>query len=159
MRRGWLWLMAIVGLLARVGLLALLFWGTHPLWLMGFWRLQGYPTTLSDLSRWYALGAFNTLPILAWLIAGLLLMVMLKGLNTRLSRRWMVMLGALSGACMVPPLAYVLLLMYAGVWHYRAWDAMLPTLLHAYFILAPSSMLVGACAGWLSSPRTAPRAC
>ncbi|MCS7066427.1 MAG: hypothetical protein NZL85_09170, partial [Fimbriimonadales bacterium] len=121
MRRGWVWLVAVVGLLGRVGLLPLLFWGVHPLWLTAFWGLQGYPATLSDLPRWYEVGVFNAVPALAWLIAGLPLLAVLGLLHMRLPRRRAkVMVGALLGGLIVPPLAYVLLLNYAGIWHYRA---------------------------------------
>lgn len=153
MRRGWIWLVALLGLLGRIVLLPLLFWGVHPLWLMAFWGLQGYPATIRDLQRWYALGAFNAVPALAWLMVGLLLMVAFSVWQARLSHRWGMMFGALIGAFTVPPLAYVLLLIYAGVWSYRAWDVMLPTMLHAYLMLAPSCALVGACAGGLTYRR------
>lgn len=147
MRRGWIGFVALVGLLGRTVVLALLFWGVHPLWLTVFWGVQGYPTTLGDLGRWYALGVFNAVPALAWLMLGLVLMAALSGLRARLSRRGAMALGALIGGLIAPPLAYVLLLLYAGVWRYRAWDVMMPALLHAYLMLAPSCALVGAIGG------------
>ncbi len=151
MKRGWVGFVVLVGLAWRTALILLLFWGIHPLWLVLFWRLQGYPITLPDLQRWYAPGAFNIVPTLAWLTVGLLLTGVLMGLQRRLPRRWMVIgMGAVVGVLAVPPLAYALLLIYAGVWHYRAWDVMMPTLWRAYLMLAPSCALVGATAGWLS---------
>jgi hypothetical protein len=139
----------MAGLVARGVLLALLFWGVHPLWLALFWSLQGYPPTLHDLRLWYAIGAFNAIPTLVWLIVGIPLMIGLTALRRRWARRWGVALGALGGACLIPMLSYGLLLVYAGVWRYRAWDVMAPTLLRAYMVLAPSCALVGAVAGWL----------
>ena len=150
MRRGWIWLMAIIWVLGRAGLLALLFWGVHPLWLVAFWGLQGYPANLHDLQRWYAVGVFNAVPALAWLIWGVVLILVLSGFQARLSCRWVILLSALGGGLVVPPLAYILLLIYAGVWRYRAWDVVMPPLIRAYLMLAPSCMLVGACAGrWM----------
>lgn len=51
-------------------------------------------------------------------------------------------------ALLAPPLAYILLLIYAEMWQYRAWDAMTPTLLRAYLLLAPACGGVGALIGW-----------
>ncbi len=155
MKRGWIALIALAGLLGRTTLLTLLFWGIHPLWLVAFWGLQGYPTGLVDLSRWYAPGAFNLVPALAWLLLGLPLVVGLSGVSARFAHRRCMLLtfGAAAGGLIVPPLAYILLLIYAGVWQYRAWDVMLPTLWHAYLMLTPSCALVGAFAGWLATRR------
>jgi hypothetical protein len=147
--------MVLTGLLGRTTLLTLLFWGVHPVWLVAFWGLQGYPAGLADLQRWYAPGAFNLVPALAWLLLGLPILIGLSGVRTRLAARRLMplALGALMGGLIVPPFAYALLLIYAGVWQYRAWDVMLPTLWHAYLMLAPSCGLVGALAGWLTARR------
>ena len=155
MKRGWIALIALTGLLGRTALLPLLFWWVHPLWLVAFWGLQGYPAGLVDLQRWYEPGAFNLVPALTWLLLGLPILIGLSGVRSRLApRRLMPLaLGALMGGLIVPPFAYVLLLIYAGVWQYRAWDVMLPTLWHAYGMLAPSCGLVGAFAGWLATRR------
>jgi hypothetical protein len=40
--------------------------------------------------------------------------------------------SALLYTLLVPPVAYALLLVYAEMWQYRAWDAMTPTLVRAY---------------------------
>jgi|FaiFalFF_MnMetaG_3_1042247.scaffolds.fasta_scaffold00561_2 hypothetical protein len=155
MKRGWIALMVLAGLLGRTALLPLLFWCVHPLWLVAFWGLQGYPTGLADLARWYAPGAFNLVPSLAWLLLGLPLVMGLTMVSARWGHRHRAPLvfGTAAGGLMVPPLAYALLLIYAGVWQYRAWEVMLPTLWHAYLMLAPSCGLVGAVAGWLTGQR------
>ena len=63
----------VVGLLARVVGAGVLFWLVFPLWLGIFWSVQGYPPTLGDLARWYALGAFNAAPIVATVGVSILL--------------------------------------------------------------------------------------
>jgi hypothetical protein len=55
----------VVGLLARAVGAGVLFWLVFPLWLGIFWSVQGYPPTLGDFARWYAIGAFNAAPIVA----------------------------------------------------------------------------------------------
>jgi hypothetical protein len=63
----------VVGLLARAVGAGVLFWLVFPLWLGIFWSVQGYPPTLGDLARWYALGAFNAAPIVATVGVSILL--------------------------------------------------------------------------------------
>jgi hypothetical protein len=112
---------------------------------------------LADLARWYAPGAFNLVPVLAWLLLGLPLIIGLSVFSARFAHRRFMLLafGAVAGGLIVPPLSYTLLLIYAGVWRYRAWDAVLPTLWRAYLMLVPSCALVGAFAGWLTARKRA----
>ncbi len=147
--------LVLARLLGYTALSVLLFWAVHPLWLVVFWGLQGYPASWGDLARWYQLGAFNMLPMMAGLMATPVLMGVLWLLQVRTSlARWMrTALGALLMAGLVPPLAYCLLLLYADVWAYRAWDVMAPALLHAYLMLAPSCVLTGGVLGWLCGRR------
>ncbi len=162
MRRGWAWAGFMLGFAARIAGAGALFWAVFPLWLVLFWGVQGYPPTLSDLTRWYALGAFNTAPIVGTVLTSpLVLGVLIWGGARHPSpsstppkrlgvgrRAWRMVLGALLYALLVPPLAYALLLVYAKMWQYRAWDAMMPTLLRAYLMLAPACGLTGALVGW-----------
>jgi hypothetical protein len=68
----------VVGLLARAVGAGVLFWLVFPLWLGIFWSVQGYPPTLGDLARWYALGAFNAAPIVATVGVSILLTPLLR---------------------------------------------------------------------------------
>jgi len=179
----------VVGLLARVVGAGVLFWLVFPLWLCVFWSAQGYPPTLGDLARWYALGAFNAAPIVATVGVSILLIPLLvvyrlappslrfpplrEGNHTRSvppARRGKLGEGVrenlhaseqtqgtpLLTACLytllVPPVAYVLLLVYAEVWQYRAWDAMAPTLARAYGLVGGAAFGVGWAVGWSIRP-------
>lgn len=143
---------AIGGLLRAVGAGAL-FWGVFPMWLCLFWSVQGYPPTLGDLGRWYAIGAFNAAPIVATVLttpAVLLLIGLIRGhaRHFGVSRLGMPLLAACLYALTVPPITYTLLLMYAAMWQYRAWDAMLPTLVRAYGLVGGAAFVVGWLLGW-----------
>lgn len=143
---------AIGGLLRAVGAGAL-FWGVFPLWLCLFWSVQGYPPTLSDLGRWYAIGAFNAAPILATVGTTPVILLLTWLLRQRvrvLGKRGGVipLFSACLYALLVPPIAYALLLMYAAMWQYRAWDAMLLTLARAYGLLGGAAFVVGWLLGW-----------
>jgi len=208
----------MLGFVARTLGAGALFWAMFPLWLALFWSVQGYPPTLSDLPRWYALGAFNAAPIVGMVLASPLVLGVLAGVRFRFSstapshdssnltplaplsvygeggtasshthgssspfteRRlggemetaWeivgaspqveathrtlvrglgvrVIIFSTLLYALLAPPLAYILLLIYAEMWQYRAWDAMTPTLLRAYLLLAPACGGVGALIGW-----------
>ena len=61
-------------------------------------------------------------------------------------------LSALLYALLVPPVAYALLLVYAEMWQYRAWDAMTPTLTRAYGLVGGAAFLVGWAVGWSLCP-------
>ena len=61
-------------------------------------------------------------------------------------------LSALLYALFVPPVAYALLLVYAEMWQYRAWDAMTPTLTRAYGLVGGAAFLVGWAVGWSLCP-------
>lgn len=142
-----------IGGLLRVAGAGVLFWLVFPLWLSLFWGMQGYPPTLGDLGRWYAVGAFNATPIVATVIATpaiMLLIGLLRGRVRRfgLGRLGMPLLGACLGLLMVPPIAYALLLIYAEMWQYRAWDAMMPTLARAYGLVGGAAFVVGWLLGW-----------
>ncbi|MCS7300238.1 MAG: hypothetical protein NZ556_01595 [Fimbriimonadales bacterium] len=158
-QRGWIWGWFLLGLTARTIGAGALFWALLPLWLCLFWTAQGFPPTLSDLPRWYGIGAFNAAPIIAMAIVSPLAMGASLVVNRRRDNRaaphhrlslsaTRVALSALLYALFAPPLAYALLLMYAGMWQYRAWDVMTPTLLRAYLMLAPACGAVGAIVGW-----------
>ncbi|MFN3689445.1 MAG: hypothetical protein ACK4UU_00810 [Fimbriimonadales bacterium] len=129
-----------------------LFWAVFPLWLALFWGVQGYPPTLGDLRRWYALGAFNLAPLAAVVLVSPLALGWLAWLACRAPRgKWArrtAQLGAWLYALITPPVAYALLLLYAEMWRYRAWDVMTPTLFRAYLLLAPACGIVGALVGW-----------
>ncbi|MCX7993647.1 MAG: hypothetical protein N2651_08260 [Fimbriimonadales bacterium] len=158
-RRGWVWAGFVLGFAARTLGAGALFWAAFPVWLSLFWSLQGYPPSLSDLPHWYALGAFNAAPIVGTvLVSPLVVGIVLLAARRRpadamrpLKRGVSVsptLLGALLYALFVPPVAYALLLIYAEMWQYRAWDAMMPTLLRAYLLLAPACGIVGALISW-----------
>lgn len=140
----------VVGLLARVLGGGALFWLVFPLWLSVFWSVLGYPPSLSDLGRWYALGAFNAAPIVATALVGLpvaLVSGLLKGRG-----RWLPLMGGVLYLLATPPLAYALLLMYAEVWTYRAWDIAAPTLIRAYGLVGGAAFFVGWMVGWSVRP-------
>ncbi|MGQ9901245.1 MAG: hypothetical protein ACUVR1_03405 [Fimbriimonadales bacterium] len=146
-------LAVVIGVLLRAVGAGALFWGAFPLWLSLFWGVQGYPPTQGDLGRWYAIGAFNAAPIVATVLttpAILLLMRLVRGRARHfgVSRLGMPLLGACLYALFVPPIAYALLLMYAAMWRYRAWDAMLPTLVRAYGLVGGAAFVVGWLLGW-----------
>ena len=236
----------VVGLLARMVGAGTLFWLVFPLWLSVFWSVQGYPPTLGDLARWYALGVFNAVSIVATVGVSVLLIsllavnkslppslrfpplregnrelgqVPLLGEGNRelgqvpslgegnrelgqvpslgegnrelgqvpslgegnracsvppasrgnleegvkenryankeargISRIGTPLFSALLYTLLVPPIAYALLLMYAEVWEYRAWDAMTPTLMRAYGFLGGTAFVVGWAVGWSMRP-------
>ena len=188
--------MFVVGLLARVVGAGVLFWLVFPLWLGVFWGVQGYPPTLGDLARWYAIGAFNAAPIVATVGVSILLTPLLairrlsilppsfrfpplregnralsvppasrgnlkEGVKENryankeargISRIGTPLVSALLYTLLVPPIAYALLLMYAEVWQYRAWDAMTPTLMRAYGFLGGAAFVVGWAIGWSMRP-------
>ena len=185
----------VVGLLARAVGAGALFWLLFPLWLAVFWGVQGYPPTLSDFARWYAIGAFNAAPIMATVGVSILLIpplaIRLSSLPPSLrfpplregnrarsvppacrgnlkegvkenrheskATRGTPRVGTpLLTACLytllVPPVAYALLLVYAEMWQYRAWDAMTPTLVRAYGFLGGAAFGVGWAVGWSVRP-------
>ncbi|BCW95051.1 MAG: hypothetical protein WHS44_01895 [Fimbriimonadales bacterium] len=146
----------VVGLLARAVGGGALFWLIFPLWLSVFWGVQGYPPSLSDLGRWYALGAFNAAPIVATALVGLPATLALGLLRAR--GRWLPLLGGALYLLATPPLAYALLLLYAEMWRYRAWDAAAPTLMRAYGLVGGAAFVVGWAVGWSVRPsrRSAP---
>ena len=173
--------MFVVGLLARVVGAGALFWLVFPLWLGVFWSVQGYPPTLGDFARWYAIGAFNAAPIVATVGVSPLILafrwvawkpsppvspspaVRERGNSAPLShsvgegqgvRAAIVipLLTALLYTLLVPPVAYALLLMYAEMWQYRAWDAMTPTLMRAYGLVGGAAFGVGWAIGWSVRP-------
>jgi len=165
---------SIVGLLARGVGAGALFWLVFPLWLGIFWRVQGYPPTQSDLVRWYALGAFNLAPIMATvgvsplvsilLLARTSLMPLLSVSSSvtpslenatrayKFRRYALPFASALLHAVLVPPVSHALLLMYAEMWHYRAWDAIMPTLMRAYGFVGGAAFAVGWVIGWSICP-------
>lgn len=158
-QRGWVWAGVALGAFARALGAGALFWVVFPLWLSVFWSVQGYPPTLSDLPRWYGVGAFNAAPIVGMVLASpLALGVVAFAIRRRdadatpkRSRSVGVpptILGIFLYALLAPPIAYALLLIYADMWQYRAWDVMTPTLLRAYLLLAPACGVVGAVIGW-----------
>lgn len=53
---------------------------------------------------------------------------------------------------LVPPVAYMLLLVYAEMWQYHAWDAMAPTLVRAYGLVGGAAFVVGWTVGWSVRP-------
>jgi len=171
----------VVELLARMVGAGVLFWLVFPLWLGVFWGVQGYPPTLGDLARWYTIGAFNAAPIVATVGVSPLILAFVwfawkpsppvspspaqreRGNSAPLShavgegqgvRAAIVipLLTALLYTLLVPPVAYALLLMYAEVWQYRAWDAMTPTLVRAYGFLGGAAFVVGWAVGWSMRP-------
>ncbi|MFQ3610338.1 MAG: hypothetical protein SNJ72_02485 [Fimbriimonadales bacterium] len=124
-----------------------LFWGVHPVWLIAFWTIQGYPPGASDIVRWYAPGAFLIAPVIAAVPVGALIALGTRLLKNRLSYRARIFLSALVGFLLIPPLAYSLLLIYAEMWAYRALDVMMPTVARAYGMTGISSAVVGALIG------------
>jgi hypothetical protein len=181
----------VVGLLARAVGAGVLFWLVFPLWLGIFWSVQGYPPTLGDLARWYALGVFNAAPIVATVGVSILLTPLLSILPPslrfpplregnralsvppagrgnhkegvkknryankevrRISGVGTPLVSALLYTLLVPPSAYALLLMYAEVWQYRAWDAMTPALIRAYGLVGGAAFGVGWAVGWSLRP-------
>jgi hypothetical protein len=185
----------VVGLLARAVGAGVLFWLVFPLWLGIFWSVQGYPPTLGDFARWYALGAFNAAPIVATVGVSILLIPSLairlsslppslrfpplregnralsvppagrgnlkEGVKEnryankearRISGIGTPLVSALLYTLLVPPVAYALLLMYAEMWQYRAWDAMTPTLVRAYGLVGGAAFGVGWAVGWSVRP-------
>jgi hypothetical protein len=180
-----------VGLLARAVGAGVLFWLVFPLWLGIFWSVQGYPPTLGDFARWYAIGAFNAAPIVATVGVSILLTPLLSTLPPslrfpplregnrapsvpsagrgnrkegvkknryankevrRISGVGTPLVSALLYTLLVPPSAYALLLMYAEVWQYRAWDAMTPALIRAYGLVGGAAFGVGWAVGWSLRP-------
>jgi hypothetical protein len=180
-----------VGLLARAVGAGALFWLVFPLWLSVFWSVQGYPPTLDDLARWYALGVFNAAPIVATVGVSILLTPLLSILPPSLrfpplregnrapsvppagrgNRKEGVkknryankeergisgvgtpLVSALLYTLLVPPVAYALLLVYAEMWQYRAWDAMASTLIRAYGLVGGAAFGVGWAVGWSLRP-------
>jgi hypothetical protein len=186
----------VVGLLARAVGAGVLFWLVFPLWLSVFWGVQGYPPTLGDLARWYALGAFNAAPIVATVGVSILLTPLLtirlssilppslrfpplregnrapsvppagrgnlkEGVKEnryankearRISGIGTPLVSALLYTLLVPPVAYALLLVYAEMWQYRAWDAMTPALIRAYGLVGGAAFGVGWAVGWSMRP-------
>ncbi len=181
----------VVGLLARAVGAGVLFWLVFPLWLGIFWSVQGYPPTLGDFARWYAIGAFNAAPIVATVGVSILLTPLLSTLPPslrfpplregnrapsvpsagrgnrkegvkknryankevrRISGVGTPLVSALLYTLLVPPSAYALLLMYAEVWQYRAWDAMTPALIRAYGLVGGAAFGVGWAVGWSLRP-------
>jgi hypothetical protein len=181
----------VVGLLARAVGAGVLFWLVFPLWLGIFWSVQGYPPTLGDLARWYALGVFNAAPIVATVGVSILLTPLLsilppslrfpllrEGNRTpsvppagrgnhkegvkenryankearRISGIGTPLVSALLYTLLVPPIAYALLLVYAEMWQYRAWDAMASTLIRAYGLVGGAAFGVGWTVGWSLRP-------
>jgi hypothetical protein len=172
----------VVGLLARAVGAGVLFWLVFPLWLGVFWGVQGYPPTLSDFACWYAIGAFNAAPIVATVGVSLLIIPVLRmgfknyrpppsdspcpqgeplglgsprgagGTLRRGANAVLPILSALLYALLVPPVAYALLLVYAEMWQYRAWDAMTPTLARAYGLAGGAALMVGWAVGWSLCP-------
>jgi hypothetical protein len=181
----------VVGLLARAVGAGVLFWLVFPLWLSVFWSVQGYPPTLDDLARWYALGVFNAAPIVATVGVSILLTPLLSILPPslrfpplregnrapsvppagrgnhkegvkenryankearRISGIGTPLVSALLYTLLVPPVAYALLLVYAEMWQYRAWDAMASTLIRAYGLVGGAALGVGWAVGWSLRP-------
>lgn len=139
-----------LGVLVRTLGAGVLFWAVFPLWLSVFWSVQGYPPTLRDLPRWYALGAFNIAPIGGVVLASPVALGtaywVARQSARRVSRKPEVIVAILY-MLLAPPTAYALLLVYADMWQYRAWDLMIPTLLRAYLLLAPACGIVGGVIG------------
>ncbi|MCS7208789.1 MAG: hypothetical protein NZ874_04375 [Fimbriimonadales bacterium] len=151
-RRGWVWAGFVLGFAGQSLGAGVLFWAVFPVWLCCFWTVQGYPPAVSDLPLWFAVGAFNAAPIVGVVVSSPIVLLTLLYAHRRCSadaKKRLLLLSALLYALLVPPVAYALLLVYAEMWHYRAWDAMMPSLLRAYLMLAPACALVGALVGWL----------
>ncbi len=145
----------LLGVLGRSILAGFGFWLLHPLWLIGVWSALGFYPNLQDVRRWYALGAFNLMPMASALITGLAI-TLLGFLLRRYGGKHAVRMGwwgALVGLLLIPPIAYGLLLWYAGVWSYRDWSLMTPTLARAYLFLGGTSALVGWIVGYTVAPK------
>jgi hypothetical protein len=119
------------------------FWLIHPLWLAWVWSLQGYFPTGRDFVRWYALGAFNAAPVLSAALVGLLWGVGLVFWGSKRPARVLRWAGALTMCLAVPPIAYGLLLWYAGVLPFADVPVALPTLGRAYLYLGGTCFGVG----------------
>lgn len=145
------WVGVLLGVVVRTLGAGVLFWAVFPLWLSMFWSVQGYPPTLRDLPRWYTLGAFNIVPMVAVVLVSPGVLGVAHW-AARLSARHMfrkpAVIAAMLYMLLAPPTAYALLLAYADMWQYRAWDMILPTLVRAYLMLAPAYGVVGGVIGW-----------
>lgn len=145
----------LLGLVGRGVLAGFGFWLLHPIWLIGVWSVLGFYPNLQDVRRWYALGAFNGMPMASALIVGpaiTLLGFFLRrygGMRAVRMGWW----GALMGLLLIPPIAYGLLLGYAGMWGYRDWSLMTPTLARAYLFLGGTSAIVGWLVGYTVAPK------
>jgi len=145
------WAGVFLGIVVRTLGAGVLFWVVFPLWLSVFWSVQGYPPTLRDWSRWYALGAFNIVPMVGVVLVspGVLGVAHWAArLSERRVFRKPAVIAAMLSMLLTPPIAYTLLLVYADMWQYRAWDMMIPTLVRAYLMLAPAYGVVGGVIGW-----------
>ena len=107
------------------------------------WSLQGYFPTGRDFVRWYALGAFNAAPVLSAALVGLLWGVGLVFWGSKRPARVLRWAGALTMCLAVPPIAYGLLLWYAGVLPFADVPVALPTLGRAYLYLGGTCFGVG----------------
>ncbi len=145
-------------LLARSLVSGFGFWLIHPLWLACVWSLQGYVPTGRDLGRWYAPGAFSIAPVLSAALVGLLWGVALVFWGSKHPARVLRWAGALAMSLAVPPIAYGLLLWYAGMLPFADIFAALPTLGRAYLYLGGTCFIVGCLGGApLKTPRPARR--
>lgn len=130
------------------------FWLIHPLWLACVWSTQGYFPTGRDIARWYTPGAFSIAPVLSATLVGLVWGVALMCWGAKYSARVLRWAGALAMSLAVPPIAYGLLLWYAGMLPFADISAALPTLGRAYLYLGGTCFMVG----WLvGAPLKTPR--
>jgi len=140
-----------LGIVVRTLGAGALFWAIFPVWLSLFWSVQGYPPTLRDLPRWYMLGAFNIAPMAAMVLVSPVAVgaaYWAARLPARRVFRKPAVIAAMLYMFLTPPMAYALLLVYADMWQYRAWDMIIPTLVRAYLMLAPACGVVGGLIGW-----------